>query len=143
MTAHSRCTAARRPARPRWTTAGSSRTDDGSGSRVRRLARNLYARARSDEGTLIFGGQALDGGYLADLWLIADDDDAVPLEPAGPAPAGRAGAELVADPVRGRALLFGGRTADGRRRSLAARRAVTSRLDRDVQMGTHDDRELP
>jgi hypothetical protein len=76
-------------------------------------ARNLYARARGDQGTLIFGGQALDGGYLADLWLMADDGAAVPQEPAGPGPAGRAGGELVTDPARGRALLFGGRTADG------------------------------
>jgi hypothetical protein len=80
------------------------------------MARNLYARARTDGATLIFGGQAIDGSYLGDLWSLADDsDDATELEPAGdgPQPAGRAGAELIVDEARGRALLFGGRTADG------------------------------
>ena len=79
-------------------------------------ARNLYARARLDGATLVFGGQALDAGYLADLWLLADgSDDARMLEPVGdgPQPAGRAGAELLFDAERGRALLFGGRTSDG------------------------------
>jgi len=77
-------------------------------------ARNLYARARHDGGTLVFGGQALDGTYLGDLWRLADDaPDAMVLEPTGDGPRGRAGAELVLDASRGRALLFGGRTADG------------------------------
>ena len=79
-------------------------------------ARNLYARARLDAATLVFGGQALDGGYLGDLWLLADDsDDARMLEPVGdgPQPAGRAGAEMIFDVEGGRALLFGGRTSDG------------------------------
>jgi hypothetical protein len=77
-------------------------------------ARNLYARSRHDDAELIFGGQALDGGFLADLWLLADDAaDAQRLEPAGEPPAGRAGAELIVDAARGRALLFGGRTGDG------------------------------
>ena len=79
-------------------------------------ARNLYARTRVDGATLAFGGQALDGSYLGDLWLLADASaDASPLEPAGdgPQPEGRAGAELILDAERGRALLFGGRTSDG------------------------------
>ena len=76
-------------------------------------ARNLYARGRVEAGTIVFGGQALDGTFLADLWLLADDAvDAVTLEPAGDPPSGRAGAELVVDAARGRALLFGGRNAD-------------------------------
>jgi hypothetical protein len=78
--------------------------------------RNLYARARTDGVTLVFGGQAIDGSYLGDLWSLADDsDDAAEVELAGdgPRPAGRAGAELVVDEARGRALLFGGRAADG------------------------------
>ncbi len=76
-------------------------------------ARNLYARVRLDGATLVFGGQALDGGYLADLWLLRDGDaDAVAGEAAGPAPGGRAGAELVYDAAGERLLLFGGRDAD-------------------------------
>jgi hypothetical protein len=77
-------------------------------------ARNLYARSRHHDAELIFGGQALGGGFLADLWLLADGvADAQRLEPAGEPPAGRAGAELIVDAARGRALLFGGRTGDG------------------------------
>jgi galactose oxidase-like protein len=78
--------------------------------------RNLYARTRIDGATLVFGGQGLDSGYLDDLWMLADGSaDARGLEPAseGEGPAGRAGGELVLDAKRQRALLFGGRTADG------------------------------
>jgi hypothetical protein len=75
--------------------------------------RNLYARSRIDGATLIFGGQALDGSFLADLWLLADGEpDASRLEADDPPPA-RAGAEMVTDAERGRALLFGGRNDDG------------------------------
>lgn len=78
--------------------------------------RNLYARARLDDATLVFGGQASDGGYLADLWLLVDGEaDAVALEAVAPAPPGRAGAEMVRDGVRGRVLLFGGRDGQGTR----------------------------
>ena len=79
-------------------------------------ARNLYARARHDDATIVFGGQAIDGSYLGDLWLLADGSaDASRIEPVGdgPQPVGRAGAEMIVDAERGRALLFGGRTADG------------------------------
>jgi hypothetical protein len=78
--------------------------------------RNLYARTRLDGATLVFGGQGVDGNYFGDLWSFADDSaDVAPVEPAGdgPQPTGRAGAELILDEERGRALLFGGRTADG------------------------------
>lgn len=76
--------------------------------------RNLYAAARVDGATLVFGGQGVDGGYLGDAWLIDDQTlSATPLEVAGEPPAGRAGAELIADPERGRLLLFGGRDRDG------------------------------
>ena len=97
----------------RWTLA------DGTWSRVEGglpPARNLYARARLDEETIVFGGQAIDGSYLGDLWLLADGSaDAAPIEPVddGPQPVGRAGAELIVDAEGGRALLFGGRTSDG------------------------------
>ena len=77
-------------------------------------ARNLYARARQGAGTIIFGGLALDGGYLHDLWLLADDAvDTQALEPAGDPPPARAGAELIVDVTRSRALLFGGRDEGG------------------------------
>ncbi len=76
--------------------------------------RNLYARARLDGATLVFGGQALDGSYQGDLWTLPDaGGDAVALEPAGESPPGRAGAEMVTDPDEGRVLLFGGRDANG------------------------------
>ncbi|HJP72175.1 MAG TPA: kelch repeat-containing protein [Candidatus Limnocylindria bacterium] len=81
--------------------------------------RNLYARARLDGATLVFGGQALDGGYLADMWLLVDGRaDAVPVQASGAAPPGRAGAEMVRDAARGRILLFGGRDVDGPRADL-------------------------
>ena len=75
--------------------------------------RNLYARARLDGVTLVFGGGTLEGGYLADLWLLPDGDGAVALDVAGATPDARSGAELVHDAGRGRALLFGGRDAGG------------------------------
>lgn len=77
-------------------------------------ARNLYARARHDAGTIVFGGQGLDGGYQNDLWRLADESsDAEALEPVGDAPPGRAGAELIVDEAAERAILFGGRDAEG------------------------------
>ena len=76
--------------------------------------RNLYARARLEGATLVFGGQDLDGGYLADLWLLPDGEDAVALTHAGSAaPGGRSGGELLHDPDRTRVLLFGGRDSRG------------------------------
>ena len=76
--------------------------------------RNLYSRARQGAGTIIFGGLALDGVYLDDLWLLADAaGDAQALEPAGGPPPPRAGAELIVDANRSRALLFGGRDEAG------------------------------
>lgn len=77
-------------------------------------ARNLYARVRQEAGTIVFGGQAVDEGFQNDLWLLADATvDAQSLSPAGDPPPGRAGAELVWDEAGGRAILFGGRNADG------------------------------
>jgi hypothetical protein len=78
--------------------------------------RNLPATARWDAGTLAFGGQSIDGGFLADAWYMPDDGAPSALEPAGAdatGPTARAGATLVADPERGRLLLFGGRNAEG------------------------------
>ena len=102
----------------RWSLADGSWSDVGG---TLPPERNLYARARVDGATLVFGGQALDTSYLDDLWLLADaGGDAVALEPAGDAPPGRAGAEMVTDPASGRVLLFGGRDADGGRSDLWA-----------------------
>jgi hypothetical protein len=76
--------------------------------------RNLYGHARLPGATLVFGGQALDGTFLSDLWLLRDDaPDAEPLEPEGEALPGRAGGELILDAGRGRVLLFGGRNEEG------------------------------
>jgi hypothetical protein len=72
-------------------------------------ARNLYAVARWELGTLIFGGQALDGTYLGDAWLLSDDGTHSQVAPGVAGPSSRSGAELVADPGRGRVLLFGGK----------------------------------
>jgi hypothetical protein len=72
--------------------------------------RQLYAAARWDAGTLVFGGRGLDG-FLDDAWLVADDGTASRLQAGGPPPA-RAGAELINDLRGERLLLFGGRDAD-------------------------------
>jgi galactose oxidase-like protein len=77
-------------------------------------ARQLYALAILNDQAFIFGGGDIDGGYLADMWQID-----VPslgwseLEPAGVGPAARSGATLIADAVRSRLLLFGGRDGSG------------------------------
>lgn len=72
--------------------------------------RNLYAAARWGAGTIVFGGQGLDGDYLADAWRFADSSEAHPLDLRS-GPSARAGAELVTDRARGRLLLFGGRNS--------------------------------
>jgi len=74
-------------------------------------ARQLYASARWGTATVVFGGGSASGGFLDDVWLIADDGRTTRLQRGGPA--ARSGAELIADPERGRLLLFGGRDADG------------------------------
>ena len=75
--------------------------------------RNLYGRTRLPGATLVFGGRALDGSFLGDLWLLRDDAvDSEQLQPDGEALPGRAGAELILDAARGRVLLFGGRDED-------------------------------
>ena len=76
--------------------------------------RNLYARTRLDRATLVFGGQAADGTYHGDLWILDDEDaDAASVQPEGDGPSGRAGAELVRDATHDRVLLFGGRSDEG------------------------------
>lgn len=75
--------------------------------------RNLYAAARHPGGTFVFGGQSLEGGYLDDVWFLADGGGPAEVEVEGTPPPSRAGAEMVADPARDRFLVFGGRDADG------------------------------
>lgn len=74
--------------------------------------RNLYAAARWGSGTLVFGGQGLDGAYLADTWWLADEATTMLLNAGKPSPPARAGAELIADSGRARLLLFGGRDGE-------------------------------
>jgi hypothetical protein len=77
--------------------------------------RNLYARARVAGATLVVGGQAVDGEFLSDAWLLFDgsaEADELSISGGG-APPGRAGAELISDSARDRLLLFGGRDGDG------------------------------
>jgi hypothetical protein len=71
-------------------------------------ARNLYASTRWEDGTIVFGGQGADRGYLADTWLLTDDGGQGQVMAGAPGPSPRAGAELVNDLERGRVLLFGG-----------------------------------
>ena len=73
-------------------------------------ARNLYAAARWERGTLVFGGQALDGTYLGDAWLLSDDGTHAQVLPGVAGPSARSGAELLADAEHGRLLLFGGKS---------------------------------
>jgi hypothetical protein len=75
--------------------------------------RNLYAAAHWGPGTLVFGGQGLDGEYLADTWWLADDGTSTqPPDTDGVAPSPRAGSEMIADTERERLLLFGGRDGE-------------------------------
>jgi hypothetical protein len=77
-------------------------------------ARQLYALAALDGQAWVFGGSALDGAKLSDLWRLDLTTVAwSAVEASGDAPAGRSGATLVADGQGGRLLLFGGRTKEG------------------------------
>jgi hypothetical protein len=72
--------------------------------------RQLYALA--SDGTLIFGGGSVDGGYLADTWALDSSGPALSASTAGSGPSARSGATLISD-ASGRYLLFGGLNADG------------------------------
>ena len=78
-------------------------------------ARNLYAVARIDPRlTLVFGGQGVDGGYLNDAWLFDEAHaSSTAYSVVGAPPPARSAAEMVADPARGRLLLFGGKNDSG------------------------------
>jgi hypothetical protein len=88
------------------------------GSTPAAAARQLYALAVVGDRALVFGGGALDGGYLGDAWWI--DASTVTLSPLDVAagPSARSDATLISDPSRGRLLLFGGNDADGLRGDL-------------------------
>jgi hypothetical protein len=75
--------------------------------------RNLYAHASTGVDRLVFGGRGKEG-YGSDLWAFdLATASARPLQPDGETPPGRSGAELIVDPARGRALLFGGKHEGG------------------------------
>jgi hypothetical protein len=77
-------------------------------------ARQLYALAELNGRAFIFGGGGRDGRPLGDLWLLdLTTLEMVEAQAPGPAPSARSGATLVADPTRGRLLLFGGKGRDG------------------------------
>ena len=83
------------------------------GGRPAAPARQLYAQAAFGFGAIVFGGGSLDGGFLADMWMI--DPQSLGLVPAevGPGPTARAGATVIRDLARIRLLLFGGTNAAG------------------------------
>ncbi len=74
--------------------------------------RNLYAFARTGDTIVVVGGRGLEATFLDDAFTIDTKTLAIGrLDPIGPIPPGRAGAMLIDDPVGGRLLLFGGKTA--------------------------------
>ncbi|MEO6351251.1 MAG: kelch repeat-containing protein [Candidatus Limnocylindrales bacterium] len=76
-------------------------------------ARQLYALADDGDTAIVFGGGAIDGKYLGDtLRLDAATLELSRIDRAGGPPI-RSGATLILDPVRARALLFGGKDSDG------------------------------
>ena len=74
--------------------------------------RQLYALARIGVRSIVFGGGAIDGGFLNDSWLINGDLSLSSVSPIGVLPAARSGAALITDRA-GRLLLFGGLNGDG------------------------------
>jgi hypothetical protein len=81
-------------------------------------ARQLYALAALKGTALVFGGGALDHGYLSDTWTI--DEQTLELRPLDVeiAPPPRSGASLIADAKRDRVLLFGGLGDEGQLEDL-------------------------
>ena len=75
--------------------------------------RNLPATTRHDDDAIVFGGLALDGDYLRDVYRVDGTTLAFEeLQPQGARPPARAGAALIDDPGNGRVLLFGGTAGD-------------------------------
>lgn len=75
--------------------------------------RQLYALAGDSAGAAVFGGGSVDGGFLADMWMIDPQTLAFTPVEAAPGPSARAGATLVRDVAHSRLLLFGGTNAEG------------------------------
>jgi len=76
--------------------------------------RNLYAFTRHGDSIVVIGGGGPDRQFLGDAFTINDATlVADPLQPTGTKPPGRAGAMLIDDAVRGRVILFGGKTSAG------------------------------
>ena len=75
--------------------------------------RNLPATTRHGDDAIVFGGLALDGDYLRDVYRVDGTTLAFEeLQPQGARPPARAGAALIDDPGNGRVLLFGGTAGD-------------------------------
>lgn len=77
-------------------------------------ARQLYSIAQVGGDAVIFGGGSASGGFLDDVWVL--DLSTLEMNPAsvvGAGPSGRFGGSLIADPSRGRLLLFGGKGEAG------------------------------
>jgi hypothetical protein len=73
-------------------------------------ARRLHAAATAGPDVWVFGGASRIDEVLADLWRVDRETLAFArVRPAGPAPAARSAASMIADPIRRRLLLFGGR----------------------------------
>lgn len=91
------------PASDAWTQGASPDTP----------ARQLYALAADGAGGTVFGGGSIDGGFLADMWMI--DSQTLTLAPVevGLGPTARAGSALIRDSVGSRLILFGGTNDDG------------------------------
>jgi len=85
-------------------------------------ARRLYGLATEGTSTAwLFGGADARDRPLADLWrwdLVTLDWTPVTLPEGAERPAARFGATLIADPARGRLLLFGGEGRAGRTADL-------------------------
>ncbi len=76
-------------------------------------ARQLYAVAVTAGRAWIFGGGNIDRKALGDLWTLDLATLAWHEESLAAGPPARLSATLIADPSRGRLLLFGGRTDAG------------------------------
>ena len=86
-------------------------------------ARRLYAAAQAGPDVWIFGGAGRDDRVLDDLWRVDRASlSFARVRPDGPAPSGRSGAVLVADPSRRRIAALRGDRPAGVRRPLAAGR---------------------
>ena len=75
--------------------------------------RNLYALTVGPDGGVVFGGGALDGGYLGDTWVLHDAGRFEPVPGPGGGPSARSGASFIYSAYYDRYLLFGGMNDEG------------------------------